>query len=480
MVAALVLTPLIIHKLGIQGFGIWSLALSIQAYFSLADLGLTFSATRYIARNRAVADWVAMNEVIGTSISLYVGVSVLAALAAAAVAVVGPQLFHIPPPSAGEFRVVIALLGLGVVIGLMTVLPVGCVVAAQRVDLFNVWMLVPQVGIAVATAVGVWRGQGLIYLAALQALYALLMGAIGYVLTRRCLPEASLRPRWSRKQLGALVSLAGFTLAISLAGRIVFFSDTLVIGAFISVAAVGGFAIALRMIQLLQASVSPGASVLGTFASEQEALGNVPQLARMWASSSKWALCLVIPVGAAFIFLGPDLVRAWVGPGQAVAAVVLAWLTVGHVVDIAQSGGQGVLMSTGHQRALAVIASLEAVANLALSIALIAPFGVVGVAIGTTIPMLVRGGLVFPVYASRKLGLPLATYARAAVLPALALTAPAVGLILVYRVLPLERGVLSLALVAFGAALLTLATSFRWGLSQPARDAILTLARLRA
>lgn len=264
-----------------------------------------------------------MNEVIGTSITLYFGVSLLAAAVTAAVAVIGPQVFHVPAAEAKEFISVIALLGLGVVIGLMTVLPVGCVVAAQRMDLFNAWMLVPQIGIAVATAVGVLLGHGLIYLAALQVLNAVLTGGIGYALTRRCLPEASLQPRWNRPQLRSLLSLAGFTLAISLAGRIVFFSDTLVIGAFISVAAVGAFAIALRMIQLLQASVSPGASVLGAFASEQEALGNVPALARMWASSSKWALCLAIPVGTAFIFLGPDLVRAWVGPGQGIAAVVL-------------------------------------------------------------------------------------------------------------------------------------------------------------
>lgn len=137
-----------------------------------------------------------------------------------------------------------------------------------------------------------------------------------------------------------------------------------------------------------------------------------------------------------------------------------AWLTVGHIVDLAQTGGQGVLMNSGHQRALALITSLEAVANLVLSIALIAPLGVVGVAVGTTIPMLVRGGLVYPVFASRKLGLPLAQYLRTAVMPALALTAPAVGLILLFHLLPVDKGILPLGLVGLGAALLTLATSY--------------------
>ena len=79
------------------------------------------------------------------------------------------------------------------------------------------------------------------------------------------------------------------------------------------------------------------------------------------------------------------------------------------------------------------MAVVEGMANVILSLALIRPLGIVGDALGTTIPLLFTSLVFLPLYTCRVVQVPVKTFLRQAYLFPLALCAPLVGTLLLLQ-----------------------------------------------
>lgn len=485
VVTAILLTPLVLDRLGKEAFGLWALTLTIGGYFGLAETGVTSAATRYVSHYRALRDWPNLNKMIGSTMVYYVGLATLSLLLSGLAALFAPHIFKISAGQIGTLRLLLLNLGLISLNGFIGILPIMCVVAAQRQNVLNMWMLGIQILIAILTAVGLLLGAGVLLLAVLQLLSGILLNIVAFILSRRYLPEAHFRPRWDKEQGRLLVSFASLALLITMGTRVIYYTDTLVIGAFISMAAVAGYSVILKITEYTRGMVLAGVGVLGTFVVEQAALQNTSALARMWREGTKWALVISLPICALLALLGRELITAWVGSDFAIAAVPLTWLAVGQVFDLSQSAGQLILMNAGHHKTLAVLTIVEAVLNLALSIFLVRILGVVGVAIGTTIPLLLRSLVFYPIYMPRVTDLKLTQYLREGVLPAVLTALPAVLLAVFYRFGDWHRtegwhhGAGSLALLALSEAVVTVVMAVFFCLSAAQRNHIKYLVARR-
>src|ERR671932_102778 len=81
----LVVTPILLHHLGVEGFGVWTLSLAIAGYVGLVELGLGVATVRQIAAALAVGDNVGASIVGASARALYsvlavLGMSLLAGL----------------------------------------------------------------------------------------------------------------------------------------------------------------------------------------------------------------------------------------------------------------------------------------------------------------------------------------------------------------------------------------------------------------
>ena len=83
-------------------------------------------------------------------------------------------------------------------------------------------------------------------------------------------------------------------------------------------------------------------------------------------------------------------------------------------------------------RFLAMVGVVEVVCNLLLSLLLVSHYGIIGVALGICIPMLVTSVLVYPVYIARILNIPLKNY-WGRLIPPLILSS---GIVAFYRYIP--------------------------------------------
>ncbi len=139
-------------------------------------------------------------------------------------------------------------------------------------------------------------------------------------------------------------------------------------------------------------------------------------------------LYLVLPIHLGLLFFGAPFLTRWMGGNEFATwcfpamAVLSATLTVG----VAQSVASRILYGMGKLKLFARLALVEAAVNLALSLALVEPFGLVGVAVAVAVPSVLFCGFVI-VYACRTLDVGVWRYLRASWLkPLFAASVPAV------------------------------------------------------
>jgi O-antigen/teichoic acid export membrane protein len=119
-------------------------------------------------------------------------------------------------------------------------------------------------------------------------------------------------------------------------------------------------------------------------------------------------------------------------------------------VLVGQGPSGSVLLGSGRHKFVAAASIVEAVANLALSVALVPKYGILGVALGTAIPVwIVNLGFIVPA-GCRTAGLRVTMFAREVLLPCLLAAMPAAMLCVWLRATAAPR-TLS-AVIAEGAA----------------------------
>ena len=140
------------------------------------------------------------------------------------------------------------------------------------------------------------------------------------------------------------------------------------------------------------------------------------------------SLAFAVPVCTGLSILAGPVVQAWMGPNFHASAVVLQLLLAIVLVRVANATANMILKGAGQHRLLAFTNAGTAIANILLSILLIGPMGLAGVAIGTLLPVLTTSAFVLFPSACARVGVPVWTALRVAVWPAIW---PAAGLIAV-------------------------------------------------
>jgi O-antigen/teichoic acid export membrane protein len=193
-----------------------------------------------------------------------------------------------------------------------------------------------------------------------------------------------------------------------------------VIGALLSVAQVTAFAIAARLVMYATEIVATMASVFTPIFSDLHARDAKRELVHTLQKGNHYSAFLAVPIAVGIALLGVDVIHLWMGPGYEQSATLLTIIGVPMCVYVAQSASTRVLYGMAKHHFLAKVLLYEGVANVALSCALARPLGLMGVALGTAVPLLITSILIIPVHVCRTLNLRLRDYGRSFVAPLVA------------------------------------------------------------
>jgi O-antigen/teichoic acid export membrane protein len=411
-----VLTPIIVSHLKSTNYGLWALVASFVAYGSLADLGIASAVTKYVAEYRAHGDNETASELISTALWLYCALAVAVIAVAAIIAPLVPDIIRVPANEHATTSWLVVITAVGVAVQLPSNCAISVLRGLNRYDLINAIGTLAMLNLAVGIVVILVLGGKVLLITALAVPVTLLWLAPTIWLIHRTAPELRFGFHGAQRRHARRVMLFSSALfGIQVASVVKLQSDEFVIGASLPVKAVAPYSIARKLSGLPGQLTSQFVFVLLPLASRLHAEGDAGMLREIYLSGMRLTLALFSIVGGALIIFARPFLEAWV-PQYAASANIVVLLTVAALLEALISPVSQALQGMSRHRPLVVFALGSAVLNLGLSIALIGPLGVRGVAIGTLAATFVEAAIVLP-FGARVLGVRAADVARSVLLP---------------------------------------------------------------
>lgn len=432
----MVLTPFVVSTLGTDLYGGWVTLVSLTGVLQLLILGIPMASVRYIAEHVAKKDTEGANRALSTCMAITLGMGAVAV-------VVGGMLFFgltgyltsdawsLTAEQTSDAKAAFVIVVANLAFGFLARLPYGVFDAHQDFIARNLIMAGGLVLRLVLTLTLLTMTTSLVVLAMVQVLTMASEFAVAITVSKR--RHTGIRYRlqsFDRSMVKRVLSFSIYSMFLNMGAMLAFRVDALVIGANrapsdITVYDLGnkifepfiGIVLAIGMV------VMPAATAMKARAEDQ----NLQELFLKW---SKICMSLVLLIGGYLLIVGPEFLSAWLREdyvpesGRLLQVLMVSFLLFLPVRGVALP----ILMGLDKPRRPALALLVMGLVNVALSIALVGPYGLLGVALGTAIPNLLFA-LFVAVTACRELQLGVSRYLGHVVLrPLLGALLPAAGL----------------------------------------------------
>ena len=195
------------------------------------------------------------------------------------------------------------------------------------------------------------------------------------------------------------------TLVARVADTLRFRASPFLIGLMRGVTMVTPFAIAVRLNQVVGDVMISLMSTLAPVFSRQEGKGDEAGMRETYLLTCRIATYAAVILGGLMILLGGAFIRRWLGDGYVHVTPVMRILLIGTIFSSAQIPTIGFLYGTSRNKFYAITNSIHGILTVMLVPALIIPYGLVGVAMGITIPSIFMKFFIQPIYACRALNI---------------------------------------------------------------------------
>jgi O-antigen/teichoic acid export membrane protein len=412
--ATYVLTPFVIDSLGQDGYGTWTLITAMTGFMSLLALGVPMASVRYLAQDVAEGDVEKMNKTIGTCLGLYLMIGAGALLVGAALTLVFVLFFDVPSALRVQALVAFGLMVVQVSAGFVGLLPEGIMFAHHDFVVRNLTRIGGVLLRLCLTVAALMLSTSLVALAAVQVVCLAFDCGVSWLLIRRCYPRIRISVAdFDRRVLWRIFSFSLYVLLLTAGARLTFETDAIVIGAFMDVRSIPYYVVANSLIVYVMDFVIAIAAVVSPMATKLNSEGGLDRLREMFLRWSKVALSLSVMAGVYLIVLGPSFIGQWIDPSyEGPSGQVLQILMVSSLVFLPVRGvALPILLGIGKPRIPTIAFLIAGVLNVGLSVLLIGPMGLAGVALGTAIPN-VLFAIVVLVVTCRELRLSPASYMK--------------------------------------------------------------------
>ena len=396
------LTPVMVHHLGAVDYGIWVLASSVLDYYGLLDLGMRSAMFRYISLFRGGSLREEVDRTFSSALLLVTATAVLICILSVTMACLLPRFMHLQGTTPLVFGWLLFLLGTSVAVMFPTRMLATYISAHNRWDLYNAAGIANTITRAVIIVVVLKLGYGILAIAIAMLVTAFL--SLGQHIAFLFIADPPVHANPHLVTLGRIRELFGFSmrsLLISTGDYLRFYSDSAVIASVLTVGLVTPFNVATRLIDCFRSVViAAGGPVLGAM-TELDGARRQKDLQALLLRSTRFLALLSTLGGVLLLLNGRMLLYLWVGKELVSAYSLVAVLAFGYMINLSQHSALLVILAKGQHGPLGWWTIAEGVANIALSVIWGMSHGLLGVAMGTIVPMLVVKAIIQPWYALR-------------------------------------------------------------------------------
>jgi O-antigen/teichoic acid export membrane protein len=310
----LITVPIVIHYLGLGGYGIWNIIMATATYMRFGSVGVKTAFQKYVAEATGDGDYDRANRLLSTGCAVMLVLSVLGLIPVALFSRQIATFAGVPPEflksSAGAISLLALIMGMANVGAAFE----ATVMGGHRIDIVRKCSTLLTVGEGIATVVVLRLGYGLFAMAGVMGASELIYISCCYFASHQVVPQIQVGIKFvSRDVLGELFRFAGSYQLVNLLevlyASLVPFAVLRAFGA----NAAGVYAVVTRMAasaSMLNEAFLPPILSGGTMV---YASGSTERMQALLAKAFKVTLALsLFPLGFIALF-GGMMAHAWTG-----------------------------------------------------------------------------------------------------------------------------------------------------------------------
>jgi O-antigen/teichoic acid export membrane protein len=384
------MTPLILHQIGVAGYGTWAVFLAINGLTSLADLGLVGTLSKFVADHHARRDFPALSGLLSSGLTLFLSLAcVIAATFWCTAPILASRLFHGSAADRSEVIYLLRCFVLVITANILTQLFSSVTNGLQRLDLTNLVSTGNALLNALFGAFLLLRGWGLRGLVYGYIASGFVTVAIYLVVVKKLLPEIALNPlRFDpgegRKMFGYSLRLYITQAAVVVHNQV----EKVFLAMLVGVAPVGWYEIGSDVALKIRGCIGIILSPVLPAASELNALGDKSRMRELYFRAHKYLAVCGVPAVCYAVSVSHRFVELWLGPSMAMIALPLNVLLVTNFVNLASGPGFLIFAGIGYLKPGIKSAMFGLVLNIVLSLGLIYKFGFPGAVVGTSVSLI--------------------------------------------------------------------------------------------
>jgi len=420
LVLTFIMTPIFVRNMGDYDYGLWSILGSLVGYMSLLDIGIRPAITRYVAKYNAENNEKALHTMFTSGISFTFIVGLFGALILGSIGVFYPEL--VAPEGGGDttpYTLVLIIIAIQLLVTFIGNVPESFLEGSHKYFLKNNISIVNSI-VGASVLIYYMTPTNALYLLALVNLVGIMTKYIIYfviVSAKRNGAYSFNFCDFSFSEIKRLLTFGGKSFVQGAAYQVSTASDGLVIGAFMGPAVLPFYSLPSSLISYIS---KLGFTLTGAFLpqfSELYALKRKQDIVTLHLKASKMIIAFILPVSIIFIVFGGVFISIWIDPKYVEnSQLLILVLVLTILLPFLDPCKTRYLTAINKHGVLSKFFTISAIINIVLSLILVQFMGVIGVALGSLIPVVIFTPY-YLYFACKSLGITVAFYVKKVLVP---------------------------------------------------------------
>ncbi len=470
----LVYTPFMLRMLGQSEYGLYSLAASVIAYLSMLDLGFGDAVIRYTAKFKAEGKKEEQYEMFGLFTVLY-SIIGLVTIIIGIIFYFNIELVFgnsLTPVELDRAKVIFILM----VGNLALTFPLsiyGAIIAAYENFIFLRLIQILRIILNTLTMVVLltmgYKAVGMVVVNTVYNLMALLFNVY------YCKKKIKIIVKFSKPQTLFIKEIAFFSFWIflnAIMDRIYWSTGQFILGAIIGTAAVAVYSVA---IQLKQLYYSFSTSIVGVFLPRITSMvaqgSSDKQISDIFLRVGRIQFILVYCIFSGFVLVGDTFIHIWAGSGYDDAYIICVLFFGATMIPLIQNMGITILQARNELKYRSLLILTCSFVSLIIAIPVAKLYGGIGVAVVTSLAIIIGHGLLLNIYYYRKQRIDIISFWREILIIAIAPT----FVVFFFHILLCFYPITSLLQLLFAMCLYSMAymlVSYKFSMNDYERDLV--------
>lgn len=380
----LVAAPYLVHKLGLQQYGVWMLASAILGSIGVLSTGFGDATVKYVSAYRGQNDSAGIQRTIRATLTIN---SLLGGFFGAIVWITAPyaviHIFKIEPGLHTESLHAIRLSAVILLIRSIESVFVSALRAFERYApavKLNIFLRIVVVISAVLVASA---GRGVTTIMAVTLFWSAIVVLLQAAAARRVVGNINPLPTFNKDAIREVFSFGCFTWLQALAAVVFSYADRFLIAALVGTAPLAVYVLCVQVTQPIHGLASAAFNFVFPHISSRHEAGEIHGPRRVFRVASVISIAASVAMALPLMLFGKPLLRLWMGNQVANEGhLVLVLLAAAYSLMALNVVPHYALLAFGRAR---LIAGLNIAAGIVLTIlvaALVHAFGLIGAGLG--------------------------------------------------------------------------------------------------